>query len=50
MFINERSIFMRNVLFKTGKVAWKLLKETAGGIVTLMSFIEAVAKKKGGKK
>lgn len=41
---------MRNVLFKTVKVAWKLLKETAGGIVTLMSFIEAVAKKKGGNK
>lgn len=41
---------MRNILFKTVKVAWKLLKETAGGIVTLMSFIEAVAKKKGGNK
>lgn len=41
---------MRNILFKTVKVAWKLLKETAGGIATLMSFIEAVAKKKGGNK
>ena len=48
--MTERSFFMRNILFKTVKVAWKLLKETAGGIVTLMSFIEAVAKKKGGNK
>lgn len=41
---------MRNILFKTAKIAWKVMKETAGGIVTLMSFIEAVAKKKGGEK
>lgn len=41
---------MRNILFKTGKIAWKVLKETAGGIVTFMSFIEAVAKRKGGQK
>ena len=43
-------IFMRNVLLKTGKIAWKVLKKAAAGILTLMSFIEAVAKKKGGNK
>jgi len=41
---------MINVLLKTGKIAWKVLKETANGIVTLMSFIEVITKKKGGKK
>jgi len=50
MFINERRNFMRNILLKTGKIAWKVLKETASGIVTLMSFIEVITKKKGGKK
>ena len=50
MFINERRNFMRNILLKTGKIAWKVLKETASGIVTLMSFIEVVTKKKGGEK
>lgn len=41
---------MRNVLLKTGKVAWKILKETLSGITTLMSFMETIAKKKGDKK
>lgn len=41
---------MRNVLLQTGKVAWKVLKKTIKSIVTLMSFIEAVTKKKGGNK
>lgn len=41
---------MRNVLCKTGKVAWKIMKETLSGIAALMSFVEAVVKKKGGKK
>lgn len=50
MVVTERSIFMRNVLFKTGKVAWKILKETLSGITALMSFVEAVAKKKGDEK
>ena len=47
MFINERRVFMRNVLFKTGKIAWKVLKKTVRGIVTFVSFIEAVTEKKG---
>lgn len=50
MVITERSIFMRNVLFKTGKVAWKILKETVSGIAALMSFVETVTKKKGDEK
>lgn len=41
---------MKNVLFTTGKVAWKILKEVLSGAVTLMSFIEAIAKKKGDRK
>lgn len=41
---------MKNVLFKTGKIVWKVLKETASGIVTVMSFMEAIAKKKGDEK
>ena len=47
MFINERRVFMRNVLFKTGKIAWKVLKKTVRGIVMFVSFIEAVTEKKG---
>jgi len=38
---------MKNVLFKTGKIAWKILKEIVSGVAALMSFVEAVAKKKG---
>lgn len=40
---------MRNVLFKTGKIAWKVLKKTDISIVTLIYFIEAVTKKEGKK-
>lgn len=50
MVITERRVLMKNILFKTVKVAWKILKETVSGVAALMSFIEAVSKKKGDRK
>jgi len=40
---------MKDILLKTGKFAWKAVKEIARGIVTVMSLVEVFIQGKGGK-
>ncbi len=41
---------MKTILLKTGKFTWTTLKEVAKGIITVMSLVETVIEKKGGKR